>query len=159
IPTWVTHVLELDSLHIRWQGRREEYRCLDEEDRSPESNIASSPLPTGQPVIELQNVSVVYGDRAILRDVTWTVRSGERWAVLGPNVSGKPRLPSFVWGDPPQAYSNDTRLLGQERGPGESFWEIKRRAGLVSPDPPLFFPDPLPAIGAAATGFFDVLTR
>ena len=82
------------------------------------------------PLIELRNVHVVY-ERPILRDVSWTVRAGERWAVLGPNGSGKSTLLSLLCGDHPQAYCNDIRLFGRQRGSGESIWEIKRNIGLA----------------------------
>ena len=82
---------------------------------------------------------------------------GKRWALLGPNGSGKTTLLSLIGGDHPQAYSNDIRLFGCQRGSGESIWDIKRRIGLVSPELHLYFSEPLTAFQTAATGFFDVL--
>src|SRR4051794_11945948 len=81
-------------------------------------------------VVEMRNVSVRYGDRAVLDNVSWTVRAGERWAVLGPNGSGKTTLLSLICADHPQAYANDLRLFGVQRGSGESIWDIKKRIGL-----------------------------
>jgi iron complex transport system ATP-binding protein len=43
-------------------------------------------------VLELQGVSLVRDDRYLLRDIDWTVNSGERWVVLGRNGSGKTSL-------------------------------------------------------------------
>jgi molybdate transport system ATP-binding protein len=77
--------------------------------------------------------------------------------VLGPNGSGKTTLLSLLCGDHPQAYANDIRLFGRQRGSGESIWEIKQRVGLVSPELHLYFSEPLTAAQTAATGFFDVL--
>jgi molybdate transport system ATP-binding protein len=113
---------------------------------------------TPEPVVEFSGVTVRYGDRAILRDITWTVRRGERWAVLGPNGAGKTTLLSLICGDHPQAYSNRVLLFGRPRGSGESIWEVKANVGLVSPELHLYFTTPLTAAEAAATGFFDVLT-
>ncbi|NLV55962.1 MAG: ATP-binding cassette domain-containing protein [Acidimicrobiales bacterium] len=42
--------------------------------------------------MSLRGVSVVRDGRAIVDDVTWAVRSGERWVVMGPNGSGKTTL-------------------------------------------------------------------
>src|SRR5262249_39066564 len=70
IPEWVTHVLELDRLTVHWQGRRDEFLAR---------------LPPEAEEFALRRVNVRYGDPPILRDVSWTVRTGERWAVLGPN--------------------------------------------------------------------------
>ena len=44
------------------------------------------------PVLDLQDVSVRRGTTTILDHVSWTVREGERWAVLGRNGAGKTTL-------------------------------------------------------------------
>ena len=43
-------------------------------------------------VLELSDVSVVRDGNPILKSVTWTVDSNERWAILGPNGAGKTTL-------------------------------------------------------------------
>jgi molybdate transport system ATP-binding protein len=91
--------------------------------------------------------------------VSWTVRAGERWAVVGANGSGKSTLLSLLCGDHPQAYANDVSLFGRRRGTGESIWDVKRRVGFVSPELHLYFSEPLTAAETAATGFHDVLVR
>lgn len=40
-------------------------------------------------VIEFQNVNMVFGKKAILKDVSFTVSKGETLAVIGPSGSGK----------------------------------------------------------------------
>jgi molybdate transport system ATP-binding protein len=127
---------------------------------SPRPSIPHSALRiphSTEPVVELRDVTVAYGDRPVLRGVSWEVRAGERWAVLGPNGSGKTTLLSLICGDHPQAYSNDVRVFGRQRGDGDSIWDVKRRIGVVSPEMHLYFTEPLTAERAAATGFFDVL--
>jgi molybdate transport system ATP-binding protein len=160
IPDWVTHVLELDQLTVHWQGRHAEFLA-----RLPQQVEEFVPAPApillspAEPIIEMRGVNVRYGERPILRDVAWTVRKGERWAVLGPNGSGKSTLLSLICADHPQAYRNDIRLFGRQRGTGESIWEIKRHIGLVSPELHLYFSESLSAAQTAATGFFDVVTH
>ena len=44
------------------------------------------------PIIELSHVSVRYGERAVLEDVTLTVEPGRYVGVIGPNGSGKSTL-------------------------------------------------------------------
>jgi iron complex transport system ATP-binding protein len=41
------------------------------------------------PALRLTDVSVRYDERPVLRGLSWTVRPGERWVVLGRNGSGK----------------------------------------------------------------------
>jgi molybdate transport system ATP-binding protein len=165
LPDWVTHVLELDRLVVRWQGTRADFvnravRAAEAmplpEPAVPQVRAAAADAPT---ILELRGVNVTYGQREILRDVSWTVRARERWAVLGPNGSGKTTLLALLCGDHPQAYANDLWLFGHRRGSGESIWDIKRHIGLVSAEFHLYFSEPLTAFQTVATGFFDVLAR
>ena len=150
LPSWVTHMLTL---------RREAASVAPTASTSNTGIFASVSQETHDEIpIELRNVTVAHGGQEILRDVNWTVKTGERWAVLGPNGSGKTTLLSLLCGDHPQAYCNDVRLFGRRRGTGESIWDVKRRVGLVSPELHLYFTAPLSAARTAATGFFDVLT-
>jgi molybdate transport system ATP-binding protein len=174
LPDWVTHVLELDRLAVRWQGTRADFalqRCrrstCGDAARAAEPELFPDllsppvrvPAVDAPPILELRGVHVSYGERAILRDVSWTVRAGERWAVLGPNGSGKSTLLALLCGDHPQAYANDLWLFGRKRGSGESIWDIKRHIGMVSAELHLYFSEPLTAFQTAATGFSDVLAR
>lgn len=49
-------------------------------------------------MIRLDGVSVVYRDRAALRDVTLTIDPGERVAIIGPNGAGKSTLLRVIAG-------------------------------------------------------------
>jgi molybdate transport system ATP-binding protein len=93
----------------------------------------------------------------ILRGLNWTVRAGESWALLGPNGSGKTTLLSLILGDNPQVYRNDVTVFGQQRGGGESIWEIKRRIGWVSPELHLHFNDSADCFAVVASGFHDTI--
>jgi iron complex transport system ATP-binding protein len=48
--------------------------------------------PGPAPVLDVHDVSLVRDGRALLDHVTWTVRAGERWVVLGRNGCGKTTL-------------------------------------------------------------------
>jgi molybdate transport system ATP-binding protein len=158
LPGWVTHVLELDRLAVGFCGTRAEFLARQQAPVKPPCAPPAPQATAGEPIIEMRNVGVRYGERVVLRDVAWTVRAGERWAVLGPNGSGKTTLLSLICADHPQAYRNELFLFGQRRGSGESIWDIKRRIGLVSPELHLYFSEPLTAARTAATGFFDAMT-
>jgi ATPase subunit of ABC transporter with duplicated ATPase domains len=51
---------------------------------------------SGRDVLEVTEVSKAYGDKQVLRDVSLTVRRGERVAVIGPNGLGKSTLLKIV---------------------------------------------------------------
>ncbi len=163
VPAWVTHVLELGRGGVSNCGMRNAECGVQTENgaagpspANPQSAIRI-PQSSLDPVIELHHVTVTHGGKPILRDVSWTVRAGERWALVGPNGAGKTTLLSLVCGDHPQAYSNDVKLFGRQRGSGESVWDVKRKIGLVSPELHLYFGGPLSAAEVAVTGFHDVL--
>ena len=52
--------------------------------------------PSGRDVLEVSGLSKAYGDKQVLRDVSLTVRRGERVAIIGPNGLGKSTLLKIV---------------------------------------------------------------
>jgi ABC-type molybdenum transport system ATPase subunit/photorepair protein PhrA len=111
----------------------------------------------GEPLIEMDGVRVQYGDNAVLGDwkqnvdneakdgLHWTVRRGQRWAILGANGSGKTTLLSLITSDHPQAYALPIKLFGRSRlpevgKPGISIFELQSRMGHSSPEIHAFFP-------------------
>lgn len=106
-------------------------------------------------IIRFANVSIRYGDKQILKNITWKVKSGEKWAVIGQNGSGKSTLLSLIYADNPQAYANEIYLFDKRRGQGESIWEVKRRIGFTSPELHAYFRENLTAKEAVLTGLTD----
>ncbi|MBA4063717.1 MAG: molybdenum transport ATP-binding protein [Isosphaera sp.] len=49
-------------------------------------------------VVELDEVAVVRGEHGVFAGLTWTVRDGQAWAVVGPTGSGKTTLAELVLG-------------------------------------------------------------
>jgi iron complex transport system ATP-binding protein len=64
------------------------------------------------PVARLDRVRVVRGDAVLLRDVSWTLRAGERWVVLGANGAGKTTLLQVAAGSI-RPSSGRVELLGE----------------------------------------------
>ncbi len=52
----------------------------------------------GKEVVDLEDASVSYGDRAVLREVNWRIAPGERTAILGANGAGKSTLLHLIAG-------------------------------------------------------------
>ena len=57
-----------------------------------------SALPHLPPLIEANHLTISRGQTALLKDINWTVRPGQHWAVLGGNGAGKSTLLKAVLG-------------------------------------------------------------
>ncbi|MDN5743317.1 MAG: ATP-binding cassette domain-containing protein, partial [Yaniella sp.] len=53
----------------------------------------------GKDVVDIENVSVSFGERKVLRNITWRLGPGERTGILGANGAGKSTLLGLVTGD------------------------------------------------------------
>lgn len=106
-------------------------------------------------VLSMNDVSVGYGNRRILKNFSWKVHSGQVWSLEGPNGSGKSTLLGLVCADNLQSYACDMWLFGRKRGTGESIWDIKKRIGYVSPEMHRSYLRNLPVADIVASGLFD----
>ena len=83
-----------------------------------------------QPLISLQDVTVMRSGKAILERLTWQVFPGERWVVIGPNGAGKTTLlgllSSYLF---PSA--GMVEILGARLGKIDTS-ELKTRIGITS---------------------------
>ena len=144
VPSFITHVIPVDHLTVYDKIPREEYlikyreNVVEESFAELQQRIADLPYSdtnySSEEVVKLNKVSIRYGDRTILKELDWTVRRGEKWALSGENGAGKSTLLSLVCADNPQSYACDISLFGRKRGTGESIWEIKKHIGYVSPE-------------------------
>lgn len=85
------------------------------------------------PLVQLNSVSVHYGEKKVLNKVSWTIKKGEFWQLVGPNGSGKSTILSLITSDNPKGYGQDMILFGRKKGTGESIWDIKRQIGYFTP--------------------------
>ncbi len=65
-------------------------------DRVELAKLATARL--GKDVVDVESVSVSYGDKQVLDDITWRIGPGDRFAVLGANGVGKSTLLGLVSG-------------------------------------------------------------
>jgi len=109
------------------------------------------------PLVELNHVTVQLGNQRILDDVTWTMRRGENWALVGPNGSGKTTLLSLIQGDNPQAYALDLRLFGLKPETTQTHWHLRRQLGWLSPDLHLHYPAGWSCLDVVCSGFLNTV--
>jgi len=81
-------------------------------------------------VLDLQAVTIRRGTTTILDRVSWTVREGERWVVLGRNGAGKTTMLQVASGRM-HPTSGTADLLGERLGRVDVF-ELRPRIGLSS---------------------------
>ena len=77
--------------------------------------------------VSLRAVSVRRGQKWILRDITWQLRPGERWALLGENGAGKTQLLKLISGE---VWPTPTRLSAAGGKDGRSFRQGRRSIDL-----------------------------
>ena len=176
VPEYITHVVQVENMKVGQKLTRREYM-----DHQPDyASLPMSHLPAtlteqivGLPVhetanltadgsitdeiISIRNLSLPLPDtdRVLYGGLNWTVRRGEKWALQGRNGAGKSTLLSLICADHPAAYACDISLFGRKRGTGESFWEIKKHIGFVSPEFHRAYKENRPAIDIVASGLHD----
>ncbi|MDR1524390.1 MAG: ATP-binding cassette domain-containing protein [Tannerella sp.] len=163
IPGFITHVVPVEGMLCKERIARGDFAEIIPEAphtgdlRPPEARPAAPDFYAAKSdmIIEMRDVSIKYGTRTILDSLSWTVRRGEKWALLGRNGSGKSTLLSLVCADNPQSYACDISLFGRRRGSGESIWDIKKRIGYVSPEMHRSCSVNIPAIEIVAGGLHD----
>jgi ABC-2 type transport system ATP-binding protein len=86
-------------------------------------------IVTGRgPIVEADGVSKRYGDRVVLRDVSFAVARGEVFGLLGPNGAGKTTTLEILEGFRP-ATAGRVRILGFD--PATHDVELRQRTGVV----------------------------
>ena len=89
----------------------------------------------------------------MLKNLNWTVRKGEHWAVMGENGAGKSTLLGMLTADHPQIYKNEITLLGERPGHGLNIWDHKAKLGFFSPELALQYREDLDLSEVLCTGF------
>ncbi|MBR2059050.1 MAG: ATP-binding cassette domain-containing protein, partial [Fibrobacter sp.] len=107
----------------------------------------------GKILFDLKNVNVQFGNTTVLKNLNWTVRKGEHWAVMGENGAGKSTLLGMLTADHPQIYKNDITLLGMRPGRGLNIWDHKAKLGFFSPELALQYREDLNLQEVLCTGF------
>jgi iron complex transport system ATP-binding protein len=85
------------------------------------------------PLLELENVTVIRGQRPGLQNVSLRIEAGEHVCILGPNGCGKSTLIKTITREcyPLAREGSAMRILGRERW---DIFELRTHLGIVSPD-------------------------
>jgi molybdate transport system ATP-binding protein len=138
LPRNVTHCLRLQAGRVVSCGRL--VVPIEANAAAPSTDLPV-PLTTGASaaagidaacLFRLHQATLYRDYRRVVRDVNWTVRRGEHWAVLGANGSGKSTLLSLIHGDLHPAVGGSIERQGVPMGTHIEQW--KRRVGWVSPE-------------------------
>ena len=127
---------------------------------APQGAQSKDPVNSSAEILfDLKHVNVRFGDTDVLKDLNWTVRKGEHWAVMGENGAGKSTLLGLLTADHPQIYNNDITLLGERPGHGLNIWDHKAKLGFFSPELALQYREDLSLLDVLCTGFTPNLCR
>ncbi|MDO4946116.1 MAG: ATP-binding cassette domain-containing protein [Fibrobacter sp.] len=123
------------------------------------SETSDSKSEDAEILFDLKNINVRFGETDVLKNLNWTVRKGEHWAVMGENGAGKSTLLGMLTADHPQIYNNDITLLGERPGHGLNIWDHKAKLGFFSPELALQYREDLTLLEVLCTGFTPNLCR
>ena len=87
-----------------------------------------------KPLIEFKDVDVILDGHGILYDITWQLRPGEHWAILGDNGSGKSTLLKLIRAELWPAPGKGKRIYAFDDSEQTSAVGIKEKIALVSPE-------------------------
>jgi len=165
IPALTTHIMRIEDRSVVAHGPRAKMlklaaRRFHTKACPRHRTISQLPLRANsdaKPLVELRNVTIVAGRKRILRGITWTLKQGERWALMGPNGAGKTTLLNLIQGDHPQAYAQNVVLFGCPSHSTQAVWQARRQIGWLSPELYLHYPQQWPVLDVVCSGFFNTL--
>ncbi len=101
---------------------------------APRARVSTAQAPAARNdwLVRISNADLYRDYRHVIRQLDWTIRRGEHWAVLGANGSGKSSVLSLIYGDLHPALGGTIERRGAPRGSHISGW--KQRVGWVSPE-------------------------
>lgn len=105
--------------------------------------------------LEVKNLRVQRGNTVILNGISWQVRRGEHWVILGANGSGKTSLLSALTGYL-MASAGEIEVLGFRYGSAD--WrELRKHVGLVSSSIRQLMANEEPALETVVSGKYAMI--
>ncbi len=112
-------------------------------------------MKNDRPILEVSQLAIQREGATILENVSWRVRAGEHWVVLGANGSGKTSLLSALTGYL-MPTTGEIAALGQKFG--QSDWrELRKHIGLVSSSVRQLMADTEPALETVVSGKYAMI--
>jgi len=106
-------------------------------------------------VLTVSELSLQRGDTLILDDVSWEITTGQHWAILGANGSGKTSLLSVLAGYV-TATTGEITVLGEHYG--QSDWrELRKHIGIVSSSVRQMMADDEPVLESVISGKYAMI--
>jgi len=90
-------------------------------------------MVSAPPLIALDRVTVHLDGRPVLHEVSWELRPGEQWAIVGANGAGKSTLLAVIRGDRWPERDGGSRTYALDGAP-QAVGAAARRIGAVSPE-------------------------
>jgi molybdate transport system ATP-binding protein len=106
--------------------------------RAPKGRAARAARPRRggprhrSPLVKISGADLYVDYKPVLRGVSWELRDGEHWAVLGANGAGKSSFLKLLYGDLSPALGGRIERRGFPQGTPIADW--KRSVGYVSPE-------------------------
>lgn len=133
LPANVTHMARIDGGRMVERGTEKRGHSSFRRPRSPRARTAEiRNVPVSAWLVRISNATIFRDYRPVIRDLNWTLRAGEHWAVLGANGSGKSTLLSLIYGDLHPALGGTIERAGLSVGDRIEDW--KHRVAWVSPE-------------------------
>lgn len=105
--------------------------------------------------VKLTDVSVSYLEKPVLNSISWEIKLGEFWHLIGANGSGKTTILSLITGDSSKAYGQNIVLFDKLKGTDKNVWEIKQKIGYFTPNITELFNRRHSVLHMILSGFYD----
>jgi molybdate transport system ATP-binding protein len=134
VPASASHALVLEHGRVVYRGayaRAPLERWLGPLRRPAARKRQARARAAGRMLVRLAHAGVYVDERAILKNISLEVRTGQCWVVHGPNGSGKTTLLRTLYGDHGVALGGRVERAGMK--PGMPLEVFRRQVGLVAP--------------------------
>ncbi len=104
-------------------------------------------------LIEIKSATVYINGSQVLDSISWTMKEGENWAVVGNNGAGKTSFMKLAHGELIPVWGGTVRWFGRrDRTP---IWETRSRIGFVSAEFQETYDQNVTGLKVVASGFYS----